>query len=198
VLDELDDFIAACAGNRTAFAHFVQGDAPTGSFEAGDIYCPGCGGPRRLRLTPLSPLRTPAVRPNPLELGPPGLDVSDADTSAIAVQLAPAIVHGVCLQDDTGFTFVLFKGPEAFELVVLPDKRGGLATPYTPASVAYYLDQAQRAQSAGAVSAAIAMYRSGLESVLHEQGFTARMLGPKINELEKAINAQTAPRWART
>jgi Domain of unknown function (DUF4145) len=190
VLDELDEFIAACVANAALFPSYM--------FEAGDIYCPGCSGPRRLRLRPASSSRIPIPSLHrPKEAFRPGLDLSDRSTDAIAKQLAPAVITGKCLQDDTMFTFVIFEGPTGFELAVFPNRRGGLSTSNTPQNVAYYLDQAQRSQSSGAVTAAIAMYRSALESILFEQGFAVRMLGPKIAALEAQINAGSAPRWAR-
>jgi hypothetical protein len=72
----------------------------------------------------------------------------------------------------------------------LPSTYGGLSTPNTPPPVAYYLDQAHRARSVGALSAAAAMYRAALDQILFEQGFTEGTLGPKIGALEKAN-----PRW---
>jgi hypothetical protein len=48
----------------------------------------------------------------------------------------------------------------------------------------------------GGYTAAVAIFRAALESLLHEQGYTARMLGPKLAELEAAIAAKTAPQWA--
>jgi hypothetical protein len=77
----------------------------------------------------------------------------------------------------------VFNGPNGLDLVALPSTYGGLATPNTPTPVAFYLDQAQRAQAVGALSAAVAMYRSALEHVLENQGYTVSMLGPKIKAL---------------
>jgi hypothetical protein len=81
--------------------------------------------------------------------------------------------------------------------VILSSKEGGLATPHTPKSVAYYLDQAQRAHSVAANSAAVAMYRAALEHLLFEQGFTNGMLGQKLVALTKAIATGTAPSWTK-
>ncbi len=199
MLSEIDDFIAVLVANKSRLPNFLSGDPlqTTEPFEAGDIYCPGCGGPRRIRMWPASPARFTSKLTNPHQLVPVGLVVDDRSVDAIAQQLAPAIVTGKCLQDDTLFTFVLFEGPAGYELAVFPNKRGGLATPNTPTDTAYYLDQAQRAESAGAVTAALAMYRSAVEAVMFDQGFTDRMLGPKITALEAAIQAGTAPTWAR-
>ncbi|NTX07071.1 DUF4145 domain-containing protein [Myxococcus sp. CA040A] len=63
--------------------------------------------------------------------------------------------------------------------------------------MAYYLDQAARAQSVGAFSAALVMYRSALEHLLHHLGFTTGMLGQKIEDLKKKREGADAPRWIR-
>ncbi|MDY7229756.1 DUF4145 domain-containing protein [Hyalangium rubrum] len=82
-------------------------------------------------------------------------------------------------------------------MAVFPNVMGGLSTQHTPKAVAYYLDQAARAQSAGARSAAIAMYRSALEHLLEDQGFKDGMCGQKVSKLEKAIKDSNAPAWAK-
>jgi hypothetical protein len=74
---------------------------------------------------------------------------------------------------------------------------GGLATPRTPASVAYYLDQAQRARSVTANSASICKYRAALEQLMVDKGFTKGMLDAKIKELDEQITAGHPPAWAR-
>jgi hypothetical protein len=187
VLNELDEFVAVCAANSGAFSHLGGMGYNASHFEAGDMYCPGCGGPRRMVIHPRSPVRS--AHSNMINL-------ADSSTDAIAGQLAPGVFTLVCVQDKSRFTALLFEGPDGFELAIFPRRRGGLSTPRTPAGVAYYLDQAQRAQSGAANSAALAMYRAGLEHLLHEQGFRRKMLGPKIGELNDAIKAGKAPKWA--
>jgi hypothetical protein len=188
MLDNLDDFIAACVENSGSFAA-ARSDRPT-YFGARDLYCPACGGPRRMAVAVLYRKRmtTEAVG---------SLNLVDTSTEAIAAQLAPALIVFTCVQCHTTFTGILFMGAGGYELAVFPTVHGGLATPHTPKPVAYYLDQAQRAQSVGANSAAVAMYRAALEQLLYEQGYTARGAGPKIAALQKAIDERTAPRWAR-
>jgi hypothetical protein len=58
--------------------------------------------------------------------------------------------------------------------------------------VAYYLDQANRARSLAAFSAAAAMYRAALDQLLFHEGFEDGMLGKKISDLEKAA---PPPAW---
>jgi hypothetical protein len=187
VLNDLDDFLAICVENAGAFSHLGGKGYVSSSFAAGDLYCPGCGDLRRMTIRPLSPLRSTYTM---------GLNLADKSREGIASQLAPAVLSLACLQDGTRFTAVLFKGPEDYELAIFAMVRGGLSTPHTPTPVAYYLDQAQRAQSAAANSAALAMYRAALEAILYEQGYTMKMLGPKLGALEMAIKESTAPKWA--
>jgi hypothetical protein len=74
--------------------------------------------------------------------------------------------------------------------------RGGLRTPNTPEEVAFYLDQASRAEAAGARSAAIAMYRGALEQLFFERGYKRGTLNDKILKLEEVIRKGTADKWA--
>src|SRR6266487_4665846 len=181
MLDDFEDFIAACADHQSELTNRGVYEV----FAAKDIYCPTCGGPRRVSII---------ARHTGLSRGST-LQVLSATSEEIARQLAPAVFEMVCTQGcGTRFTALLFRGPERFELAVFPSVRGGLALPHTPEGVAYYLDQAARAESVDANSAAVAMYRAALEHLLYEQGYKAKMLGPKLGELEQAIKAGTAQR----
>ena len=138
----------------------------------GMLHCPKCGGPRRMDMGLL-------YRASPYDARPPVL---------------AALGCGEC---DTVFTAVIYPGPEGPNLVVLPSTKGGLTTPHTPSGVAYYLDQAHRAHSIGANSAAVTMFRGALEHLLFEQGFKEGMCGKKLNDLEAAIKTGNAPKWAK-
>jgi hypothetical protein len=83
-------------------------------------------------------------------------------------------------------------GPDGSELAIFSPARGGFSTPHTPESVKYYLDQAHRAESVGATSAAVAMYRSAAEMLLHHEGYTSGMLAKKIADLQADA---APPRW---
>jgi hypothetical protein len=76
------------------------------------------------------------------------------------------------------------------------NRYGGLATPHTPQGVAFYLDQAYKAQTIGANSAAVAMYRGALERLLFEQGYQSGMLATKVERFIRNIQARSAPQWA--
>jgi hypothetical protein len=104
----------------------------------------------------------------------------------------PSLFAALCLQCDGVLTLVVYCGPDGAALVALPSSYGGLATPNTPDGVAYYLDQAQRAQAVGALSGAVAMYRAALEHLLQEQGYTSGMLGKRIDTL---LNDPNPPAW---
>ena len=134
----------------------------------GMLHCPGCGDLRRMDM---------AVRYR-----------TSADP--------PVLATLNCVQCDALFTAVLYRGPEGMSLAVFPATRGGLTTPHTPPGVGYYLDQAQRSHSVGANSAAAAMFRGALEHLLFEQGFKDGMCGKKLKDLEAAVVARTAPKWA--
>lgn len=137
---------------------------------AGILHCPTCGDSRRMHLWARLKSNTWA--------GPPVLALL------------------TCVQCDTLFTAVLYNSPDGTGLAILPSTYGGLTTPHTPEGVAYYLDQAQRSQSVGANSAAVAMFRAALDHLLFEQGFKNGMCGQKIAELEASVKASTAPKWA--
>lgn len=111
-------------------------------------------------------------------------------------QLVPSLFSFTCVQCGATFTVVIYQGPDGPSLAVLPSSRGGLTTPNTAPGVAYYLDQAHRAQSVGANSAAVAMFRGALEQLLFEQGYKTGMAGAKIAQLCKDIEAGSAPKWA--
>jgi hypothetical protein len=188
MLSDLGFFIGKCVEHAGAFVlQGASGYART--FQAGDLYCPGCGAPRRMVIWPRSRIQSATG-------GAGGLNLADTSINAIAAQLAPAVFTLRCVQDDTAFTALVFGGPEGYELAIFPMRRGGLATEHSPDGVAFYLDQAQRAQSTGANSAAVAMYRAALEHLLFEQGYTVRMLGPKLEALTKDIKNSTAKKWA--
>jgi hypothetical protein len=155
------------------FVTFVQYREQARTYRnAGTVYCPVCGDSRRVHLSTL------------LKLDP-------------ASAATPLLAAMSCVQCDTLFTAVLYKGPEGPALAVLPSTYGGLTTPHTPDGVAYYLDQAQRAKATGANSAAVAMFRGALEHLLFEQGFQKGMCGQKLSDLEAAVKAGKAPKWAQ-
>jgi hypothetical protein len=110
-------------------------------------------------------------------------------------QPAPALLMYQCGECDARYTALIDRGPAGPRLAVFPEALGGLATTHTPAAVRFYLDEAQKAQSVGANSAAVRMYRAAIEHVLFEQGFQRKTLGKKVEDLEAAIRGHTAPAW---
>lgn len=149
--------------------------AGIGTFDG--TFCPGCNDVRRM------------------ELGALFWEEHWTSSSVLLERESlpmPALFLVACVQCDSMILLVVFTGPGGLELVALPSTYGGLATPSTPDPVAFYLDQAQRSQSVGALSAAVTMYRSALEHLLEEQGYEARMLGPKIAAL---TNDGAPPAW---
>jgi hypothetical protein len=144
-------------------------DQPKFYRNIGTLHCPKCGDSRRMDI---------------------GVLLKRSGSSAAP----PLLAILQCVQCDTSFTAVVYKGPEGDSLAVLPSTYAGLTTPHTPPGVAYYLDQAQRSQATGANFAAVAMFRGALEHLLFEQGYKEGMCGQKLADLEKAIAAGTAPK----
>jgi hypothetical protein len=143
----------------------------------GELYCDSCHGRRRMFIKRL------------FMAGLPNLPY-------LAERYTPSAHQLSCVQCSTQVLAVIFSGPSGSQLALLRPTLCG-ATAHTPPAVAYYLDQAARAQGVGALSAAVVMYRSALEHLLHDQGFKEDMCGKKIAALEKGVKDGTAPRWAR-
>lgn len=177
-LTRLDDFIAAMRRPEPEPADpGVHG-----------IHCPKCGAQRRVdiqthhlsgRLHSSATLYSGGIAGGPAD-GPKPVSVFELS----------------CVQCRTTATALVYQGPNGPDLVILWSHLGGLRTSHTPDGVAYYLDQAARSESVGARSAAVTMYRTACEQILLEQGFKKRMLGPKLGELEDAMKAGAAPKWA--
>lgn len=109
----------------------------------------------------------------------------------------PMMFQATCYQCNHKTAFILFLKNDELDLVTLSDYYSGVGTENTPTPIKYYLDQAFRAKTAGAISAAAAMYRSALEWILYDQGYKEGMLGNKIKELEKDINNDKGPLWSK-
>jgi len=89
----------------------------------------------------------------------------------------------------------MYDGPNGDSLCLLPSTYGGLATQHSPESVRFYCDQASRAASVGAYTAALAMLRPAADVVLEIQGYTKKWLGDKLADLEKDIASGSAQSW---
>jgi hypothetical protein len=148
----------------------------------GEMHCAGCGDTRRMRSELLFPRIVSALYATK--------SYNVADEALILCRLR-------CVQCDAPYTALKYQGPAGPVLAMLPSTNGGLSTPHTPEAVAYYLDQAHKARSLGANSAAMAMFRAALEQLLYGQGYQAGMLDRKIKDLEAAIADNSAPAWAR-
>jgi hypothetical protein len=159
----------------------------------GEMYCPTCGEIRMMDICNTYTELNDTILKNTF--------ISNEGDSVKAQQiidrlLTPSLWNYTCRQCASTFTSLIYKGPKGQSIAVLPSCYGGLSTPNTPDSVAYYLDQANRAKSVSANSAAMAMYRAALDHILFEQGYTKGMLGARLNELEKDISNKKATRWA--
>ncbi len=160
----------------------------------GEMHCPRCSGRRRMKVEIVHASGTLGYRLAP-KYGP---GPSEERQYFYAHNLTPSLFAYSCTQCDTRFTVVIYEGrPGEAHLAIFPSVPGGLATPNTPGNVACYLDQAQRARSVTANSAAISMYRVALEQLMFERGYTNGMLDAKIKDLEEQIAKGHSPAWAR-
>jgi hypothetical protein len=155
----------------------------------GSLYCPGCGDERRMFMGEVY-VGYRAFYPS-----------SEGGMLRKAELYTGGCLHAVlwlrCAQCDAAFTAVMYHGPNGHSLCLLPSTHGGLATPHSPESVRFYCDQASRAVSVGAYTAALAMLRPAVDIVLELHGYTKTWLGDKLADLEKGIQNGTAPLWAQ-
>lgn len=178
MLDDLHDLVRVVESNSSMLQP-RQGR----TIRNGEMYCPSCGDVRRMAITP--------VYSRPMSLGE-GLNL----IGDVLKQLVPSLFSFQCVQCDAVFTAIIYPGPVGPSLAVLPSCRGGLTTRNTPAAVAFYLDEAHKAQSVGANSAAIAMFRGALEHILFRQRYKTGTCGAKVAALSRDIKKGTAPKWA--
>jgi hypothetical protein len=106
--------------------------------------------------------------------------------------LQPRVMEARCPDCDSYSWLVVHERGGNLEVALLAERPDDARLPHAPESVRYYLDQADRALSFGAYSAAAAMFRSTLEHVMHDQGYTAGTLGVRLSQL---LQDNDPPRW---
>lgn len=214
-LTSLDGLLAVIAKHEAAWekkqpatlesgatGHTVSATPP--AWDAGELgefdgtFCTKCGDFRRMRLT-AADTRARGLGPRSLRWSRRVIDELavdrdfqvdiDAATLADSIGTPPPVFTAQCLQCRTTMSLVVDAGPPT-EVVVLGAGAQGVATPNAPEIVRFYLDQAYRARSHGAATAAIAMYRSALEAFLDHQQFPGRTLAAQIDGAVKA-----SPPW---
>lgn len=185
MLDNLHGFLQALEANMTKDNSYSDTWGLRNDIFTGDIFCPTCGDRRRVEVKFVYNSNRPSHLHDFIENIQSNLDV------------LPLVFISTCFQCQSKTSIIIYKSPNGAELVLLHDTYSGCITPSTPDEIKFYLDQAFRAKSVGATSAAATMYRSALEWVLYEQGFKTGMLKAKITSLIKAINNDTAPIWTK-
>lgn len=158
----------------------ISGGAPSPFRSQEKLFCSFCGDFRRMDIRLLYP----------------NVQLKAGTEPELFTRL-PCLFSCACVECEGEFTAVADKGPNGPDLAVLSNSLGGIKTQHTPFGIGYYLDQAQRAESGGARSAAVSMYRGALEHLLFEQGYKTGMCGSKVTQLENDIKTGTAPVWAR-
>jgi len=166
-LADIGDFARAIAemGVPGTFSH------QHGQSKANGLYCVRCGGTRRMTITRL------------WWRGATGSGRALFALEHAASPGTPGLFTATCVQCQLRHDVVVHQGPDGPEIAIFSPERGGFSTPNTPDGVKYYLDQAHRAETVGAASAAVTMYRSALEMLLYEQSYTKGMLNKKIEDL---------------
>lgn len=160
--------------------------------EFSGTYCTRCGGSRRMRLHARDD-RCAQVAPSQLERTRKTLEelAPGRDPLAFSIGVVPPVFSAECLQCRNTISLIVAAGPPA-EVIVIGGRSAGLGTPHAPAAVAFYLEQAYRARTAGAYTAATAMYRAALEQFLHDQGYSSGTLAARIGAAVAA-----APSWVQ-
>jgi Domain of unknown function (DUF4145) len=175
--------------NGEAPVHGPMAGADLGAFRG--TYCGRCADLRRMQLVAADD-RCQNLNPRYLHLRSRLLDELDQpqlDKLAFSVGMPPPAFTATCLECQTRVSLIVDGGPPV-EVIVLGTRAPGMATAHTPDGVRYFLDQAYRARTRGAYTAAMVMYRAALEQLLHDQGFTRGRLVDRINQ---AVTA--APGW---
>jgi hypothetical protein len=151
----------------------------------GEMYCPSCQDVRRMEITPISQGQVVKYLWNQNVFGQ-GLNPATLNPSTFVLQ---------CLQCETRFSVLLYMGPTGANIAIFPTSVGGLATQNTPKDVAFFLDQAYKAQAGGATTAAVLMYRAALEQLLTDQNYSKKNITDKIKDLEVDIQNGSGPTW---
>ena len=160
-------------------------------FTVGRFYCGRCGDHRRIILST-------DAKFDVLKYTRKGFDHRLTISNSLVGTPAPALFTYQCTQCDAAWSVLIYPSGGNLAMALLPAhlKDGSISTLHAPDGVAYYLSQAARCHGIGANTAAVTMFRSAAEWLLEDQGFKAKMLGPKLAELEAAMKAGTAPKWA--
>jgi hypothetical protein len=112
-------------------------------------------------------------------------------------EFGPSLLQYKCENCFLIINAMIYDGSEGPAIASFPVANGGLATPNTPDSVSFFLNQAFKCVSIDAKAAAVAMFRVALEQLLLENGFgeNCGLLDGKIAALEALKTTNTPPDW---
>ena len=90
--------------------------------------------------------------------------------------LAPALFSLECRECAALALLVIAERTTGVQAIVLHELVGGISSPHSPDIVRYFLDQAHRSRTMGALSAALAMYRADTSLVWQVDGLFLEIL----------------------
>ncbi|MDQ5937892.1 MAG: hypothetical protein QG574_5251 [Cyanobacteriota bacterium erpe_2018_sw_21hr_WHONDRS-SW48-000092_B_bin.40] len=196
-LDNIDEFVKALtlpASDVAQMAYLRVGLTEGHLGHIGTLYCPHCSEYSGMKLNTLhfehtigQQLYREITREDTIGYRP---------RPELPEYLPPSLFRLDCVNCKNAFYVLLLCGDKSPTLVFFSIRGGGVATPNTPELVKYYLEQAYKAQSATAYSAALAMYRAALEQLLENKGFDGK-LPAKLQKLTDDIKNGSAPSWAK-
>lgn len=196
-LDELKELVGALISVKVEDPRVarLRIGLPDDAFgNVGTMYCPRCSEYSGMKLERLYFERTVGeeivkelTREDTIGMAPRAKLTEYSD---------PSLLRLDCVNCQNVFYGMIYKDEKGPSVVFFSTRGGGVATANTPDLVRYFLQQAYKAQTATAYSAALAMYRAALEQLLEQKGFEGK-LPAKLAKLSKDIEDGAAPTWAK-
>jgi hypothetical protein len=196
-LDNIDEFMRALtlpASDVTNMAYLKVGLTEGQLGHIGTLYCPHCSEYSGMKLKTLHFEHT--VGEQIFRELTREDTIGGSARATLQPRFDPSLFRLDCVNCDNAFYCLMYRSQDGPCLASFSIRGGGLATPNTSDEVRYYLEQAYKAQAASAYSAALAMYRAGLERLLEDKQLKGS-LHAKLEKLSEGITSGTAASWAR-
>lgn len=199
--EALDNAIE-CAGFKNIELRTKQLQTKT-QFIKEDIYCPNCGENRKYQVRLAhSEIRNPARDELIIECikDYSGKDDFEEFTKYLYDRLVSSsdgiLIIGDCLQCENKVSIMIYNDNGKTNMIKLFRTGCGASTSNTPNNIKYYLNEAYKCRTMGAYTGAVAMYRTALENLLYDKGYTKNNLSQKIRDFENDKKNNQLGRWA--